>query len=185
MNIVAVVGSPRLSGNTNYLTDQALEETVKLGLETTKFNVTQYQINPCQGHDECQIFNSCPQQDDAELVLQKLFEADGVILASPVYYYNVTAQLKALIDRSRFYRRHKKRMNARCLGIIIVAHGGGIEATATALLNFIRLSSNVPPEKVMQVHGLARTEGEIKSNMAVVEEARRLGRNMAKELLAG
>ena len=185
MNIVALVGSPRLDGNTNYLTDQALEEAGKLGLEATKFNVTQYQINPCQGHDECQVFNSCPQQDDAELVLQKLFEADGVILASPVYYYNVTAQLKALIDRSRFYRRHKKRMKARCAGIIVVAAGGGIEDTANALINFIKLSSNVPVEKVIQVRGLAGTEGEIKSNTVVVEEARRLGRNMSEELLGG
>lgn len=182
MKIVAIAGSPRANGNTSYLVDEVLKEVSKFGIETQKIVVSQYRISPCQGHDECQNFTSCPQPDEAELVLQKLYEADGVILASPVYYFNVTAQLKALIDRSRFYRRHKKRMKARSVGIIIVAQGGGIEDTARALLNFIRLSSNVPTDKVIQVCGLAGTEGEIKSNTDVVEEARRLGRKMSEQL---
>jgi len=185
MKIVAIAGSPRVNGNTSYLMDEALEEASRFGIKTEKIVVTQFQISPCQGHDECQAFNSCPQQDDAELILRKLYDADGIILASPVYYYNVTAQLKVLIDRSRFYRRHKKRMKARCAGIIVVAAGGGIEDTTNALVNFIRLSSNVPAEKVIQVHGLAGIEGEIKGNNVVVEEARRLGRNMSEELSEG
>ncbi len=185
MNIVAIVGSPRVHGNTNYLTDQVLEEAGKLGLETTKFDLTQYQINPCQGHDDCQTFDSCPQRDDAELVLQALYEADGVILASPVYFFNVTAQLKALMDRSRFYRRHKQKMRAKCIGIITVAQGGGSEATATTLLDYIKLTATVPTERVLQVHALAKTEGEIASNTSAIEQARRLGRSIAEELLAG
>ena len=183
MNIVAIVGSPRVNGNTSYLTDQALEEARRLGVETEKIVLTQYQINPCQGHDECRNFASCLQEDDTELIVRKLYEADGIILASPVYYYNITAQLKAFIDRNRFYRRHNWRLKARSAGIIVVATTAGVEDATNALINFIRLSSNIAPEKVIQVYGFAETAGEIRSNTTIVEQAHKLGRNIAEELL--
>lgn len=182
MKIVAISGSPRANGNTSYLTDEALREASKLGIETEKIAISQCQINLCQGHDECPTLNSCPLQDDAELVLRTLYDADGIILASPVYYYNVSAQLKALIDRSRFYLRHKKKMRARCFGIIVVATSAGTNEAADALLNYIRLSSNAHTNNVIQVHGHARYEGEIKSNTVVIEEARKLGRKMSEDL---
>ena len=184
MKIVALVGSPRANGNTSYLTDQALVEASKLGIETEKIVLTQYQVSPCQGHDECQDFASCPQKDDTESIVQKLYEADGVIFASPVYFLNVTAQLKAFIDRNRFYRRHNWRIRAKCVGTIVVAGSSGVEDATGALVRFVKASSNIPAEQVLRVYGLARTQWEIKGNAAVVEEARRLGRRMAEELLA-
>ena len=184
MKIVAIVGSSRMNGNTNYLVDQALEEAKRLGVETTKVVLAQYRINPCQGHDECQAFASCPQEDDMELIGRRLYDADGIILASPVYFYNVTAQIKAFIDRTRFYRRHNWRMQATCAGIIVVAgSGAGIEDTTNALIRFMTLSSNIAADKVIQVHGIARTAGEIKSNTAIVEQAGKLGKNLAEALL--
>ncbi len=183
MKIVAVVGSPRMNGNTSYLTDQALAEARKLDAETEKVMLTQYHINPCQGHDDCGDLASCPQKDDTEFIVRKLYDADGIILSSPVYYYNVTAQLKAFIDRNRFYRRHGWKMKAKGVGIIVIAGGGGIEDTNNALMNFITLSSNIVAEKVLKAHGFARTQGEIKSNTAIVELARTLGKNLAEELL--
>jgi multimeric flavodoxin WrbA len=183
MEIVAILGSPRVNGNTSYLMDQALEEARSFGIETTKIALTQYQINPCQGHDKCEDFASCPQEDDTESIVGKIYGADGIILASPVYFYNVTGQLKTFVDRNRFYRRHKWKMQARCAGIIVVATAAGIEDTTNALIQFIKLTSKIPPEKVIQVQGFARIEGEIKSNTAMIEEARKLGRYMAEELL--
>jgi len=110
-------------------------------------------------------------------------DAAGIILASPVYYYNITAQLKAFIDRNRFYRRHNWRLKARSAGIIVVATTAGVEDATNALINFIRLSSNIAPEKIIQVYGFAETAGEIKSNTTIVEQACRLGRNITEELL--
>lgn len=183
MKIVAIVGSPRANGNTNYLTEQALEEAGKLGIDTTKFILTQYKINPCQGHDECRELASCLQKDDTEFIMRQLYDADGIILATPVYYYNVTAQLKAFIDRHIFYRRHKWQMKARCAGLIAVARGAGIEDANDALIRYLKLCSSIPPDKVLKVSGLAATAGEIKNNSAVVEQARKLGRDMAQALL--
>jgi multimeric flavodoxin WrbA len=51
LKLLAIVGSPRLKGNTNYLVDQALEEAEKLGAQTEKITLSQYKVNPCLGHD--------------------------------------------------------------------------------------------------------------------------------------
>ena len=183
MKIVAIVGSPRANSNTGYLTDLALEEARKLGIETAKFVITDYKINPCVGHDECWDFTECPQKDDTESIIRSLYDADGIILACPVYYFNVTAQLKAFIDRNVFYRRHKWRMKARCAGLITVARNAGNEDTINALTRYITISSSITPEKIRQVTGIAKLAGEIKGNTAVMEQARRLGKEMASELL--
>lgn len=185
MKIVAVNGSPRVHGNTNYLIDEALKEAGKAGIETEKIMVSEYKINGCQGHDRCKFFEVCPVKDDTAAIYEKIYEADGIILGSPVYSLDITAQLKALIDRSRIYRRHGRMMKARCAGLIIVAGRRGIEETANVMVNFIVISSKVPADKVMQVSGFAGAEGEVKGNTAFVEEARALGRSMAEELLKG
>ena len=86
LKLLAIVGSPRLKGNTNYLVDQALREATKLGGQTEKLVLSEYEVNPCLGHDDCASFDSCLQQDDMGWILDKFCEADGVILATPVYY---------------------------------------------------------------------------------------------------
>ena len=106
MKILAIVGSPRPKGNSNYLVDQALEEASKLAVDTEKIVLSQYEVNPCLGHDDCASFESCLQKDDAGWIFDRFREADGVILATPVYYYNVSAQMKAFIDRNYFLYTH-------------------------------------------------------------------------------
>ena len=102
MKLLAIVGSPRLNGNTDYLTGQALEEAARLGVETEKIILSQHKVEPCLGHDDCASFDTCVLKDDAAWILESLCEADGVILATPVYYYNASAQMKAFIDRNYF-----------------------------------------------------------------------------------
>lgn len=184
MKIVALLGSPRVNGNTSYLTDQALAEAGRLGIETEKIVLAQYQIHPCQGHDGCEDFASCPQEDDTEIVVQKLFEADGVILATPVYFQDVTSQLKTFIDRTHFHWYHDRKMRATCAGTIVVATRSGIEDTTKALAYFITRRSSIGAEQILKVHGFARREGQIRDNVPVVEEASRLGITMAEALLA-
>jgi len=182
VNVVAIVGSPRPNSNTAHLTDLALEEASKLGVGTEKFVITQYRINPCLGHDECSQWTSCYFSDDVESIVSKLYEADGIIIASPVYYYNVTSQLKAFIDRNVFYRRHGWRLKAKAAGVIVIANQAGCQAATDALTHFIKLSSSVPADEVMHVDGLAGKAEEIVSNALVLEEARKLGRKMAEAL---
>ncbi len=86
LKTLAIVGSPRLKGNTNYLVDQALVEVEQFNIHAEKIILHQFEVNPCLGHDECASFKSCSQRDDTNWILERFREADGVILATPVYY---------------------------------------------------------------------------------------------------
>ena len=74
MKILAVVGSPRIEGNTNYLVDRALEEAAVQGVEIEKVILSQLDIKPCVGHDNCYSFKKCPQNDDMNPLLEKFLE---------------------------------------------------------------------------------------------------------------
>ena len=182
MKLVAIVGSPRLKGNTNYLVDQALGEAAKLGAETEKLILSQYEINPCLGHENCSSFDSCQQKDDATWILDKMCQADGVILATPVYYYNVSAQMKVFIDRNYYLYKHNRKSQARVVGIIIVAGSEGIEDTLHTLKQFIAESFNVKDDKILIVSGFVTKPGEDKNNPELIEEAGRLGRQVVEIL---
>lgn len=182
MKILAIVGSPRLKGNTNYLVDQALGEAAKLGAQTEKVVLSQYKVNPCLGHADCASFDSCQQKDDAGWILDRFREADGVILATPVYWYNVSAQMKAFIDRNYFPYKHDQEYRARAVGIIVVAEMEAIEDTLHTLKQFVDYVFDVVEDRIFIASGYALLPGEVKDNLPLVEEARRLGRQMVESL---
>jgi multimeric flavodoxin WrbA len=179
MKILAIVGSPRPKGNTSYLVDQALQEAAAHGLETEKIMLSQYKVNPCQGHDNCSSFPVCKQDDDAPWILEKFCNAEGVILGSPVYYYNMTAQMKAFIDRNYFLYRHNISPHMACAGLIVIGGSAGLEPTVRALRRFVKLSTDIPDDRIVILSGCASKAGEVKHNAALIEEARRLGSRMA------
>jgi multimeric flavodoxin WrbA len=185
LKLLAIVGSPRLKGNTNYLVDQALEEASKLGAEVAKLVLSQYKLNPCLGHDDCGSFDLCLQKDDAAWILDRLCEADGIILATPVYYYNVSAQMKAFIDRNYFLYTHDRKAKARAVGIILVVEVEGIEDTMHTLKLFIGESFAIDGDKIFTACGFAGRLGEAKNNMSLVQEARKLGRRIVETLEEG
>jgi multimeric flavodoxin WrbA len=182
LNILALVGSPRLGGNTDFLVDQALEEAAKLGAQTEKIVLSQYKVAPCLGHDDCGTFKSCTQEDDTSWILGRLCEVDGVILATPVYYYNITAQLKAFIDRSYFLYMHGKKSKAKVVGIVVVAESAGIDDTVHTLRHYINEAFKVPEDAILELRGYAFRLGEAKTNSHLIRQAKELGRKMAKSL---
>ena len=182
MKILAISGSPRLKGNTNYLVDQALREAARLGAQTEKIVLSQYKVKPCLGHDNCPAFDACKQKDDAGWILDKFLEADGVILASPVYYYNVSAQMKAFIDRNYFPYKHGRKSQARAVGIIVVAEKIGNEDTVYTLKQFVDVLFDINADEELIVRGYAGRIGDAKNNLPLVEEARKLGRQMVASL---
>ena len=182
MKILAIVGSPRPKGNTNYLVDRALEAAAELGAQIKKIDLGKYKVNPCLGHDDCASFKSCPQEDDAIWILDEFLNADGVILATPVYWYNVSAQMKTFIDRNYFPYKHDLKYKAKAVGIIVVAEMEAIEDTVHTLNQFVDWCFNIEPDRKFIVSGYAHKVGEAKENLILVEEARQLGINMAESL---
>ena len=181
MRILAIVGSPRPKGNTNHLVDLALGEAASMSAETEKIVLSQHKVNPCLGHDNCDTFDSCLQKDDAGWILDRFREADGVILATPIYYYNVSAQMKAFIDRNYFIYRHGQKYAAKAVGLIVVGEQIGLDDTLHTLRQFAD-EFGVGEDGIFTVSGYARKVGDAGKNPRLAEEARELGRRMVQFL---
>lgn len=114
MLALGLMGSPRKNGNSNFLLKTFMAELEKKGAKIELVNVPEKQINPCQGCVFCEKKGYCRQQDDDMVreIYPLLRRAEIVVPASPMYFYSVTAQLKALIDRSQalWSRRYRLKL---------------------------------------------------------------------------
>lgn len=184
MNIVAIVGSPRRSGNTNYLVDCVLEEAKRLGASTEKIIISDCRLGPCLVHDNCSKVERCTYQDDGLWILKKFSEADGVILATPVYYYDVSCWMKIFIDRNWFLYEHNQKCRAKAVGIIVVGGGEGIEDTVSALNRYVDGSTfnGLGGDSKRVVSGIASDPGDAQKDSKLVEQVRELGRWMVKRV---
>ena len=99
-NIVLLSGSPRKKGNTDKLAAAFMEGARSAGKTVTLFRVADMKIHGCRGCGHCRAeVGVCVQEDDMLSILDALYKADALVLASPVYYFGVTAQLKLAVDR--------------------------------------------------------------------------------------
>jgi len=99
VKILAIMGSPRKKGNTDLLLDEAIKGAESQGAEVEKLIVHKAKIKPCTEDYGCKRDGNCTIKDDMVGIYPKLLEADSIIVASPIFFYGVTSQLKALIDR--------------------------------------------------------------------------------------
>lgn len=99
-NILILSASPRKNGNSDLLCDAFLRGATEAGHKVEKIRVAEKKIGFCRGCYACRDTGLCIIEDDMAEVLQKMIDADVLVLASPVYFYSVDAQLKALIDRT-------------------------------------------------------------------------------------
>ncbi|MDY6862773.1 MAG: flavodoxin family protein [Thermodesulfobacteriota bacterium] len=100
MKVLGILGSPRgRSGNTGQLLDRLIYKVKELGVEAELIVLKDLTINYCVGCDECRKVGNCKQKDDFLEVKEKILSADGIVMGSPVYAFQVTAQMKTLIDR--------------------------------------------------------------------------------------
>lgn len=97
--VLILSGSPRSGGNSDILCDAFMKGAEEAGNEVEKIRVASRKIAPCLGCYACKK-GECVQKDDMREILQKMIDCDVMVLASPVYFYSVDAQLKAVIDRS-------------------------------------------------------------------------------------
>ena len=98
--VLILSGSPRKNGNSDLLCDEFLKGALESGNEVEKIRVAEKKIGFCRACYACKETGVCAIKDDMAEVLQKMIDADVIVLASPVYFYSVDAQLKALIDRT-------------------------------------------------------------------------------------
>ena len=99
--VLILSGSPRKGGNSDILCDEFAKGATEAGNDVEKIRVSEKKIGYCSGCYYCQNSGGvCAKKDDMTEILQKIIDADVLVLSSPVYFYSIDAQLKALIDRT-------------------------------------------------------------------------------------
>lgn len=117
MNVLGIFGSPRRGGNTELLLEEALRGAEKEGAKVERLFLSDFTITACKECHGCDATGNCVILDDMKKIYPKLLGADVIIVASPIFFYGVTAWTKALIDRSQALWARKYLLKDPSLGI--------------------------------------------------------------------
>lgn len=166
--VLILSGSPRKNGNSDILCDKFAKGALENGHEVEKIRVAEKNIGYCRACYACRGTGVCAIKDDMEEILQKMIDCDVMVLASPVYFYSIDAQLKALIDRSvaRWTEVKDKEFY-----YIVTAADGEIEAAETTIACFRGYADCVEGAKEKGIiYGMGVYEkGEVKTTKAMTE----------------
>jgi len=181
-HVVAINGSPHEGfGNTSQMLAMLGENLAREGLELEEIFLSQYQIGFCTGCATCLETGACWVRDDYKSVVRQVLEADAVILASPVYFFNVTAQMKTFLDRSLGYG-HRPR-GAWKPGLAVSVSAGHGETWVGEYLS--RVLRTFGAYAVGQFTAIAVGPGEFLGREAVAARAADLARDLARAVKQG
>jgi len=183
MNVVAFSGSARRDGNTALLVGHVFAELEKEGIGTELVQLAGERLRGCIACYRCweNKDGACTLQDDCiNDCIARMTAADGIILASPTYFADITTEIKALIDRSGMVARANGHLYRRKIGagIIAVRRGGAIHAF-DSLNHFFLISQMIVPGSVYWNIGIGREIGEVEADTEGVQTMKTLGENMA------
>lgn len=187
LKVLAVLGSPRRGGNTEILLDEAIRGARDQGAEAEKVVLADLKITPCMEIYACKKKGICPIKDDMLGLYEKLDECPRVILASPIFFYSVSATAKAFIDRcqARWARRY---VLGQRVSSAVERKGAFISVGATAgkrLFEGVRLTVKYFFDAIdmgyteeLLIRGVDE-KGEILKHPEYLEQAYELGKRMA------
>jgi len=183
MKVVAFNGSPRQGGNTAQLIQIALTELQAHGIETELVEMAGRPLRGCIACYQCKDNKDrrCVLTDDScNEYIAKMMEADGIILGSPTYFSNVTAEMKALIDRAGIVGRANGYAFKRKAGAAVVAvRRAGAVQVFNSINQFFLIEQMIVPGSIYWNLGIGGAPGEAMSDAEGVETMKILGRNMA------
>ena len=188
MRVLGIMGSPRIKGNTDLLLDEALKGAQSQGAEVEKIVVDKLKISPCREYYGCLRDGNCVIRDDMDSIYPKLLEADGVIVASPMFFYGLTSQVKALIDRcqalwARKYILKQSPPDAGRKGAFIaVGATKGRKLFDGSILTVKYFFQSIGVEYVAEllIPGVDK-KGEIREHPTALADAFELGRRLAQK----
>jgi multimeric flavodoxin WrbA len=183
MKVVAFNGSARRDGNTAILVRRVFSELEKEGIETELVQLAGQPIRGCAACGQCfkNKDQRCAGKDDiVNECIEKMLAADGIILASPTYFADVSSEMKALIDRAGFVARANDDMLRRKVGAAVVAvrRAGSIHAFDT-INHFFLIGQMIIPGSIYWNMGLGRAKGEVEHDEEGLRTMQVLGQNMA------
>jgi len=175
MKIVGISGSQRRKGNTEILLDVALEVAKENGALVSKFSLRDKVIGPCNGCLKCTETGKCVIKDDMQELYKEMLESDGIIWATPVYFWSMSGQMKIVIDRTYALTFPKLQLANKIGGLILVAAARGCVNAANTFQMYFSYNHMFFAEYAW---GYAQKKGEIKNNAFAMNAAKEMVRQM-------
>jgi multimeric flavodoxin WrbA len=175
--VLIISSSPRRNGNSDTLCNQFQKGAIESGHNVEKVFLRDKKINYCMGCEVCNTTHKCVQNDDMALLLDKMVNADVIVLATPVYFYTMDGQLKTFIDRT--VPRYTEISNKEFYYIMTCAdtENSALDKTIESLRGFTQDCLENPIEKGI-VYGVGAWHvGEIQ-NTSAYNEAYTMGKNV-------
>ena len=192
MKLLAINGSRRKKGNTNYLIQSLLAPADKGGVQTEIIFLGDYNISACTGCEGCRSSWECVIKDDFAQIVKKIDDAEGIILASPTYWYSVTSDMKRFIDRCysliQFPVNRKEWIGKyQGTGKACVTAAICEQSEASAMGNTLSLltdfSKDIGIDVIASVKALGFFEaGSIKADYKLLQKAETAGQNLLDSL---
>jgi len=186
MKVLGILGSPRIGGNSDILLEQALAGAGERGAEVEKIILSQKKISGCLDCEKCNETGICTIRDDMPEIHKKILEADAIIHAVPLYFWAMTSQMKAYLDRWcaffdedwNWHQAYAHKMRGKRIGLITVC-GDPDAHTADPIVHSFKSTCQFTGMKltgVIQVS--AARKGEIDKNKKAKTEAYELGKRI-------
>ena len=175
MKILGIMGSPRKGGNTETLLDAALKEATNRGITVSKISLRNRTIAPCNGCLKCTETGVCVIRDDMNEVYRKMLEADGIIWATPVYFWSMSGPTKITMDRTFALTFPTLQLTNKIGGLILVARNRGCMNTANIFHMYFNYNHMFFTEFAF---GYAKEKGEIKKDRFAMAGAKEMTRQM-------
>ena len=180
MKVLAFNGSPREKGNTHLMIRHLFNTLQRHGIETEEINVGKELIYACKGCWKCRTLKRCVIEDDQlNGWVAAMRGVDGIVLASPTYYANVTSNMKAMIDRAGNVAGADGFLAHKVGAPIVVNRRSGAIQVYNALLAFFGIRNMIVPMSTYWNNGLGREIGEVENDEEGLRTMTNLGETMA------
>ncbi|MHB8809405.1 MAG: flavodoxin family protein [Desulfobulbaceae bacterium] len=188
MKGLVILGSPRKGGNTDILAEEVVAGMKDGGAEVEIIRLADYKITPCLACGGCEKTGSCVIQDDMQELYPRIDSVDRLVLVSPIYFYGVTAQLKAFIDRCQAQWSRKYLLQQRRLGSVprigyfvsaAATKGEKIFAGASLTVQYALDAMDFNYGGALLVKGVDQ-KGAVRAKPEELKRARHFGRKIAE-----
>jgi multimeric flavodoxin WrbA len=188
MRVLAINGSPRKEGNTGIMLKEVLSVLGEYGIKTELFQLGGKDVNGCVACMKCKKKKDgfCQKKNDVlNKCIEKMAKADGIIIGSPVYFTDVTTEVKALIDVAGYAGRAGGNIYRRKVGAAVVAvRRAGAIHTFDTINHFFLINEMIVPGSSYWNIGIGREKGDVLKDDEGIKTMRTLGENMAWVLKA-
>ncbi|MGZ3614420.1 MAG: flavodoxin family protein, partial [Thermodesulfobacteriota bacterium] len=187
MKVLGILGSPRVGGNSDILLDQALAGARDAGGEVEKIVLFKKKISGCLDCEKCNETGVCAVQDDMLEIHKKILEADAIIHSVPVYFWSMTAQMKAYLDRWcaffdaewRWHKAYCPKVKGKRIGLITVCGDPNVSTADPIVHSFKNTCQFTGLNFLGVVQASASTKGEVAKNEGIKKKAYDLGKKSA------